>query len=218
MKVKLRLFALYREHIGKNEVFLELPAEATVATLRQRVEEDFPEFKDHDPMIAVNGVYISPDHKLSEGDEIALLPPFSGGQPAQRIELTDKPISPEAVTSKVLKDSNGGVVTFLGTVRNHSEGQKVRYLEYEAYPEMALTKMAELVGEIRTKWGIDDVAITHRLGHLAIGEIAVVIAVASPHRQEAFEACLYDIDRLKEIVPIWKKEAFVGGERWVAGD
>lgn len=137
---------------------------------------------------------------------------------ANRIELTDKPISPEAVTAKVLKDENGGVVTFLGTVRNSFEGKPVRYLEYEAYPKMAIQKMEELVAEIRGKWGIDDVAITHRLGHLEIGEIAVVIAVASPHRKEAFEACEYAIDRLKEIVPIWKKEAFVGGERWVGGD
>ncbi|MDO8635231.1 MAG: molybdenum cofactor biosynthesis protein MoaE [Dehalococcoidia bacterium] len=137
---------------------------------------------------------------------------------ANRIELTDKPISPEAVTAKVLKDENGGVVTFLGTVRNSFEGKPVRYLEYEAYPEMALKKMEELAGEIQAKWGIDDVAITHRLGHLEIGEIAVVIAVASPHRKEAFEACEYAIDRLKETVPIWKKEAFVGGERWVGGD
>ncbi len=137
---------------------------------------------------------------------------------ANRIELTDKPISPEAVTAKVLKDENGGVVTFLGTVRNSFEGKPVRYLEYEAYPEMALKKMEELAGEIQAKWGIDDVAITHRLGHLEIGEIAVVIAVASPHRKEAFEACEYAIDRLKEIVPIWKKEAFVGGERWVGGE
>ncbi len=137
---------------------------------------------------------------------------------ANRIELTDKPISPEAVTAKVLKDENGGVVTFLGTVRNGFEGKPVRFLEYEAYPEMALKKMEELAEEIRTKWGIDDVAITHRLGHLEIGEVAVVIAVASPHRKEAFEACEYAIDRLKEIVPIWKKEAFVGGERWVGGE
>lgn len=137
---------------------------------------------------------------------------------ANRIELTNKPISPEEVTAKVLKDENGGVVTFLGTVRNSFEGKPVRYLEYEAYPEMALKKMEELAQEIRAKWGIDDVAITHRLGHLEIGEIAVVIAVASPHRKEAFEACEYAIDRLKEIVPIWKKEAFVGGERWVGGD
>jgi len=137
---------------------------------------------------------------------------------ANRIELTDKPISPEAVTAKVLKDENGGVVTFLGTVRNSFEGKPVRFLEYEAYPEMALKKMEELAEEIRTKWGIDDVAITHRLGHLEIGEVAVVIAVASPHRKEAFEACEYAIDRLKEIVPIWKKEAFVGGERWVGGE
>lgn len=137
---------------------------------------------------------------------------------ANRIELTDKPISPEEVTAKVMKDENGGVVTFLGTVRNSFEGKPVRYLEYEAYPEMALKKMEDLLAEIQVKWGVNDIAITHRLGHLEIGDIAVVIAVASPHRKEAFEACEYAIDRLKETVPIWKKEAFVGGERWVGGD
>lgn len=137
---------------------------------------------------------------------------------AGKIELTYKPIIPEAVTSKVLRDSHGAVVTFLGTVRDHSEGKKVSYLEYEAYPEMAVKKLEELTEEIKQRWGVEDVAIIHRLGHLEVGEIAVVIAVASPHRKEAFEACQYAIDRLKALVPIWKKEAFQDGERWVVGE
>ncbi|MBI4287923.1 MAG: molybdenum cofactor biosynthesis protein MoaE [Chloroflexi bacterium] len=137
---------------------------------------------------------------------------------AKAVELTHQPISAEAMVAKVLKGKHGAVVTFLGIVRNQSEGKAVRYLEYEAYPEVALKKMEELLGEIKARWGIEDVAITHRLGRMEIGETAVIIAVASPHRGEAFEACKYAIDRLKETVPIWKKEVFVDGEHWVAGD
>lgn len=225
MKVKLRLFALYRELLGKSEMTLELPAGADVAALRHLVERDYPRLQGHDIVISVNGLFADPDRKLADGDEVALLPPFSGGSASpfresstDRIELTHKPISPEAVTAKVLKDKHGAVVTFLGTVRDHSEGKAVRYLEYEAYPEMAIKMLKELVDEVRQKWGIEDVAITHRLGRMDIGEVSVVIAVASPHRKEAFEACQYAIDRLKETVPIWKKEVFEDGERWVAGE
>lgn len=218
MKVKLRLFALYRELLGKSEMTLELPAGADAAALRQFVERDSPRLQGHDIVIAVNGLFADPDHKLADGDEVALLPPFSGGSASDRIELTHKPISPEAVTAKVLKDKHGAVVTFLGTVRNLSEGRAVRYLEYEAYPEMAINMLKGLVDEVRQKWGIEDVAITHRLGRMDIGDVSVVIAVASPHRKEAFEACQYAIGRLKETVPIWKKEFFVDGERWVAGE
>jgi molybdopterin synthase catalytic subunit len=132
------------------------------------------------------------------------------------IEITDVHIELEPLVQHVRKDGNGGVVTFLGVVRDSSRGRRVLYLEYEAYREMALRKMQQIADEVREKWGIDDIAIVHRVGHLEVGERAVAIAVGSPHRKAAFEACEYAIDRLKEIVPIWKKEVWEGGEAWIA--
>ncbi len=131
------------------------------------------------------------------------------------IEITPKPIDVQPVIESAQRNTNGAVVTFLGTVRNNSEGKRVLYLEYDAYPAMAKKKLAEIADEIEVKWGIKEVSIVHRTGRLEIGEIAVVIAVGSPHRAEAFRACEYAIDRIKKMVPIWKKEAWEDGEVWV---
>ncbi len=132
------------------------------------------------------------------------------------IEITYQPLDPERITSEVRRDTNGAVVTFLGTTRVFSEGKRVVKLEYEAYEEMALKKLEEVRQEMRAEFGIDDVAIAHRIGPVDIGQISLVIAVASPHRKEAFLACHKVVDRVKEIVPIWKKEVFEDGSRWVA--
>lgn len=131
------------------------------------------------------------------------------------IEITHEPLDPEAVTAKVRKDSNGAVVTFLGTTRDFTSGRRVLRLEYEAYRPMADKKLAEIALEMRERWPIEDVAIAHRLGPLEIGDISLVVAIASPHRKEAFAACQYAVDRIKQMVPIWKKEHFEGGEVWV---
>lgn len=132
-------------------------------------------------------------------------------------EIVEKPIAPDALYRQVLKDYNGAVVTFCGVVRDHSGDKRTDHLFYEAYPEMAKKKMAEIGAQVKEQWSIDDIAIWHRVGRLEIGEISVLIAVASPHRAQAFEACRYAIDRLKEIVPIWKKEVGEDGEVWVEG-
>ena len=134
------------------------------------------------------------------------------------IEITHEPIQVQSVIDKVVKDSCGAVVTFIGTVRNNSEGKRVLYLEYEAYPEMAKKKLQEIAAEAKRKWQLEEVAVTHRLGRMEIGEIAVVIAVSAGHRLPAFEACQYTIDRIKEIVPIWKKEFYEEGSAWVEGN
>lgn len=131
------------------------------------------------------------------------------------VELTYREIDVAAVERAVQSPACGGVVAFVGRVREQSRGRSVEYLEYEAYPEMAIAKMQEIVAAIRERWGTDRVAIVHRLGRLEIGEASVAIAVAAPHRQEAFEACRYAIDRLKEEVPIWKKEVTTDGEEWI---
>lgn len=132
------------------------------------------------------------------------------------VELTYDVLDPESVTAKVRKDTNGAVVTFLGTTRNHFEGREVLTLEYEAFEEMAVKKLEAIRREIQDEFSIEDIAIAHRIGTVPIGEISLVVAVASPHRVEAFQACHIAVDRLKETVPIWKKEVFEDGSRWVA--
>ena len=132
------------------------------------------------------------------------------------VQLTHSPLDPESISAKVRKDTNGAVVTFLGTTRNNFQGKQVLKLEYEAFEEMAMSKMEEILGEIQVQFQIEDIAIAHRIGTVPIGEISLVIAVASPHRKEAFLACHQTVARIKEIVPIWKKEVFEDGSRWVA--
>ena len=130
--------------------------------------------------------------------------------------ITREPLQPQALAGKIRNETHGAVVTFEGIVRGLSEGRKVLYLEYDAYPEMAEGKLREIGDEIRSRWGVEEVAIHHRVGRVEVGETSLVVVVASPHRKEAFAACQYAVDRIKEIVPIWKKEVWEGGEEWVA--
>lgn len=130
-------------------------------------------------------------------------------------EITDHPLSLEPLVDAVSKSSSGAIATFLGVVRERTRGRQVRYLEYEAYGEMAIPKMREIADEIRRKWKVDAIAIVHRIGRLQIGEASVAIAVSAPHRREALAACAFAIDRLKQTVPIWKKEVWTDGEEWV---
>jgi molybdopterin synthase catalytic subunit len=133
------------------------------------------------------------------------------------IDLTDQPLDADALAKLVMRPSDGGLVVFSGVVRNHSEDRPVRYLEYEAYREMALPKLEQVKRETLARWPMASVAMAHRLGRMEIGETSVIVAASAPHRAEAFEAGRYAIDRLKEIVPIWKKEFFEDGENWPAG-
>ena len=132
------------------------------------------------------------------------------------IELTKKTLNPEGITARVRRDTNGAVVTFLGTTRDNFEGKAVITLEYEAFDEMAVKKMEEVRQELMDEFGLEQIAISHRIGIVGIGEISLVIAVGSPHRKEAFNACHKAVDRIKEVVPIWKKEVYQDGARWVA--
>ncbi len=131
------------------------------------------------------------------------------------VEITPNPLYPEQLINKIRKNSHGAVVTFIGTVRGSSEDKKVLYLEYEAYEEMAQKKLQQIIDEINQKWQLQDVAISHRTGRVNVGETALVIVVAAPHRKQAFAACEYAIDRLKQIAPFWKKEVYEKGESWV---
>ncbi len=139
---------------------------------------------------------------------------------ATLIQITREPLDRPAIDSiaqSVWHAGAGGIVTFEGTVRNHARGKLVRYLEYDAYPEMAEQEMATIAAEVQRRWQTDHIALVHRIGRLEIGEVSVVVAVACPHRAEAFEACRYAIDTLKSTVPIWKKEVAEDGEEWVEG-
>jgi len=216
VKVSVRLFALYRERAGLGELSLELDPGATVSQLIGEVRRIYPNLAPPtvDIVAAVNAEYAAPDLVLSDGDDVALIPPVSGGE--DMVEITRQPLLPEAVTAKVRRETNGAVVTFLGITRLYAEGRKVVSLEYEAYEEMALRELEKVRGEIQAEWNIEDVAIAHRIGPVAIGEISLVVVVASPHRFEAFQACHETVDRLKERAPIWKKEFFEDGYHWVA--
>ena len=134
------------------------------------------------------------------------------------IHITSDPLEPNSVTEIVRNNSNGAVITFLGTTRDSTDGKNVNYLEYEAYQPMAQNKIQQIFDEVKERWEIEDLAISHRLGKVEIGEISMVVAISSPHRKQAFEAGQYSIDRIKEIVPIWKKEFFDNGEEWVGSE
>jgi molybdopterin synthase catalytic subunit len=162
-------------------------------------------------VFAVNRVYVGRGSALSEGDEVALIPPVSGGA----FRLTDDPIDLAAVVAEVEDERAGAIATFLGTVRAESRGRKVERLEYEAYEGMAENVMSELAESLTKRYDLCAVAITHRVGVCEIGEASVAIAVSAPHRQDALAACKDAIDILKETVPLWKKEVYEGGEEWI---
>ena len=162
-------------------------------------------------MFAVNLEYVDHDHPLSEGDEVAVIPPVSGGT----FRLVEGPIEVAAVLAEVADEQAGGVASFVGTVRTESRGRKVLYLEYDAYEGMAEKVMAELAESLRAKYELCRVAMAHRVGRVEIGEASVAIAISAPHRHDALAACKEAIDTLKETVPLWKKEVYEGGEEWL---
>jgi len=223
MKAKVRFFARLAELAGTRETEVELGEGLSVAEAFQALCQRFPELADHSDslMYAVNAEYVSADHPLRAGDELALIPPVSGGcpEPAEGLfEVTAEPLDPQRLTNAVRKDESGAVALFLGVVRDNSRGRRVLYLEYDAYPEMATRVMRRIAKEALERWPLTDVAMQHRTGRLEIGEVSLLIAVSSPHRKEAFEACHHLVDRFKEIVPIWKKEVWEGGEVWIEGE
>jgi len=222
MRVTVLTFGVLRDHFAETSHPVELPGGSTVQDLLEVFELLLPEgaVPWSSIAVAVNREYASATHPLSEGDEVALLPPVSGGSsPAtSHIALTNDPISVAAVAEPLKRGEDGAVVVFDGIVRNQTRGRRTLYLFYEAYPEMALARMNLLAAQALQKYPVRDVAIVHRLGRLEIGESSVVIAVASAHRAAAFDACRWLIDTLKQTVPIWKKEFFEDGAVWAQGD
>ena len=206
MTVRVRLFAALRERAGWSERELDGVA---------RVSDVWPALGlgDEPPglLYAVNREYARPERELADGDEVALIPPVSGGA----FRLSDAPLSLDAVVDEVRSDEAGAIATFTGTTRVHSRGRTVTHLEYEAYQGMAEDVMAQIADELKRRYELCDVAIHHRVGRVGIGETSVVIAVSAPHRQDALAACKDAIDALKETVPLWKKEVYEGGEEWI---
>ncbi|MGH8649716.1 MAG: molybdenum cofactor biosynthesis protein [Burkholderiales bacterium] len=219
MKVQVRLFASYREAAGRDRVELELPEGGTVEAAWAAVAERYPVLRPFRPhtLVAVGQDYVAPEHPLRPGDEVCLFPPVSGGSDeADLYRMTEEPLSEAAVADVVAHPEAGGVVVFSGVVRNETGGRRVKFLEYEAHAPMAEAKMREIGETVRARWaGVKAIAIAHRVGRLEIGEASVAVAVAAPHRAEAFAACRFAIDRLKERVPMWKKEFAADGEYWV---
>jgi molybdopterin synthase catalytic subunit len=218
MTVIVRLFARYREAAGHDRVDLELPEGATVEAAWEAMVRRFPALSPYRDftLFAVDSDYVSADRPLGPGDELCFFPPVSGGSGADLVELTARPLSEKATADAVADPGAGAVALFSGVVRDETGGRRVKFLEYEAHPTMAEAKMREIAAAMRQRWpGLRKIAIVHRIGRLDIGEASVIIAVSSPHRGEAFEACRHAIDTLKETVPIWKKEHFEDGEIWV---
>jgi molybdopterin synthase catalytic subunit len=213
--IVVRYFAVARERAGCTEEELELAAGTTVAALLEQLATRHASLRPVLPhlRVAVNQDFVTLDSNVPDGAEVALIPPVAGGNGL--FLVLDTPLSLDAVVKAVSADGQGGVVTFSGAVRNATRGRAVLRLEYEAYAPMAEKKLAEIGADIATRWPGARVAIHHRVGVLAPGELAVVIAVSTPHRPEAFAGCRHAIEQLKIQVPIWKKEVYADGEVWV---
>jgi molybdopterin synthase catalytic subunit len=228
MQVRVLGFGVLKDWLGAPEATVELPEGATVRELLARLSAT-----QHVPRgiaVSVNAEFVAATHALSEGDEVGLLPPVSGGCAQAQVPggasevqavvtaLTREPIDAAKLIAAAQRGEDGAVVVFDGIVRNHTRGRKTLYLDYEAYEAMAAQQMEGLAREALVRFGVRGVTMVHRLGRLEVGETSVLIVVASAHRGPAFEACRWLIDTLKKTVPIWKKETFADGVVWAAGE
>jgi molybdopterin converting factor subunit 1 len=218
MQVRVLFFGILRDVAGRSSEELELPTHAAVRDVLMHYEKSLSTLNGKLCSIAVsvNQEYANSDTKLNPGDELALLPPVSGG--SQRCKITRETIPTDEILKAIKNPEDGAVVCFEGIVRNHSRGRRTLFLEYEAYEPMALKEMESLAQQALLRFQIRAVSLVHRLGRLEIGETSVLIVVASAHRTAAFEACRWLIDTLKQTVPIWKKEHFEDGAVWADGE
>lgn len=222
IRIKVLLFGQAREWVGSQELEMYLSAPATVEAAFANLKRDYPRLAEIERslLFAVNEEYAQYAQSLRENDRLAILPPVSGGSAASRdiVEIVTEPIDIASLRSRLLEGDSGAVVIFDGVARNNTKGRRTLFLEYEGYRPMALRTMEQIVSEVRQTWPINRIGIVHRLGRIEIKESSVVIAVTSAHRGVAFAACQYAIDRLKKIVPIWKKEFFEDGAVWVENE
>ena len=229
MHVRLLFFATLKDIVGSREMQLDVPAGSTVADVLTHLEGSYPRMKDYRPVVltAINEEYVERGARIEDGDEVAIFPPVSGGEvgaevlminrPGELYQITRDRIDTQKVSRQLLRAEDGAICVFEGVVRNNSKGKRTLHLVYEGYEPMALKKLEEIGIFVRQAWDIGCIAIVHRLGHLDIGETSVAVIVTSAHRRAAFDACHYAIDKLKKVVPIWKKEFFEDGEVWIEG-
>lgn len=226
MHIRVLYFGALKESFPRGEQTMELPAGSTTQTVLDRCRDHAPAAQKLWPSlaIAVNQQYAPRTRELEDGDEVALLPPVSGGSasaPAEissHVALVREPIDTAAISAALRQPADGAISLFDGIVRNNSRGRQTLYLDYEAYEPMALEMLRSLASEAGARWQVREVAIVHRLGRLEVGETSVFIAVAAAHRAPALDACHWLIDTLKKTVPIWKKEHFVDGAVWADGE
>ena len=222
MHITVRLFAAHREAVGASAVALTVPDGTSAGDVWDLLIRQHPALRAlvRPTAAAVNDEIRPAEQRLAEGDELALLAPVSGGEVpagAVRLDLVREPIRIDTLLEAVRHPGAGGLVLFLGIVRDHSRGREVDHLEYEAYETLARKEMSRIAAQAAERWSVR-IAIAHRLGTLEIGDVSVAIAVAAAHRREAFEACRFTIDTLKRTVPIWKKEVWSAGAEWIGQD
>ena len=220
-RIRVLLFGACREAAGQSELNLEFGDSPNVLEVFGELKRLHSCLGAFEPSVlfAVNEEHAQRDQVLNDGDTLAIFPPVSGGDEGDIFEITREPIDKPGLEARVLTGAAGAVVTFDGVVRNQTKGRAVIRLAYDAYVPMAIKEMSRIGREMRDRWpDIERIGIIHRFGDLDVSESSVVIVVTSPHRRVAFEACHYAIDRLKQTVPVWKKEVFEDGEVWVEGE
>lgn len=211
---------MFREQLGTGVKTIEVPEESTAGVVYDAALADAPALigMSSSVMLMVNEEYVAADHVLQDGDELAIIPPVSGGDHPKMFTVTESELDPRDVEALVAGPGEGAIVTFIGTVRNVARGRAVTLLDYEAYESAAEKMLARVGDEAREQWPDVKIAITHRFGPLRPGEASIVIACASPHRDESYAASAFAISRIKEIVPIWKKEHYEDGSTWVGSE
>jgi len=227
MRIQVLFFGLLKDICGGPADSLDLPEGSTAGSVFDHYAARFPRLREmaSSVVLARNHEFAGAREPLSDGDEVALLPPVSGGAFLSEIgdpeghffALTRDPIDPRAIEALLLQGCDGAIVTFQGVVRNNTSGRPTLRLEYEGYEQMALRTMADIGRDVAGRFAISRIAMVHRLGRLEIGEASVMVVAVAPHRRPAFEAALEGIDRIKKLVPVWKKEFFDDGEVWVEG-
>ena len=222
MRIDVQLFATLRDRAGAKSIAVEVPDGSTVANLIERIAADYPALEAALPsaIVAVNQEFAFPPTPVRTGDEVALFPPVSGGaSPPEHFRITDAAVDLNQLVAQVTRPTTGAVCAFVGTVRGQSAEHRTLRLEYQAYTSMAEAKLRQVAREIRERWPmVEGISIVQRVGPLQAGDMTVLITVSAGHRDDGvFEAARYGIDRLKEIVPIWKKDIGPGGEEWIEG-
>lgn len=221
MTITLLLFASYRDQVGQRELRLELPNNMTVRQVAEKLQIDYPDLSLKGALCALNEQYVSPEQEVKGGDTLAFFPPVSGGEvdmlETDHLFVTEGVLDLAHLHALAVADPYGAVASFVGTVRSPNLGQEVVYIDYEGYEAMILTQMKVVANEMRERFELGKIVISHRLGRLRASEASIAIVISSKHRHAALEATHACIDRIKELLPVWKREVSARGEVWVEG-